>query len=256
MLTNKQMENEITNHQGRENGFEFRGRHSSEFCLYVEKYPEQVIPKRKKTTASIPGRSGDLHYEDDAYENVLIPYECYFHAETPMPEALGDITGWLQQPGYGRLTDKYSPNYFRLGTLAGQTNVENHLNKYGRCKLVFDCKPQRFLISGETPIEFTSPSFIINPTQFNALPVIEVYGTGPGTVTAGNLTVEIKELEDVITLDCETQNAYRQVGEGAPENKNNCIYALEFPELLPGENTVSWTGDITSVKITPRWWTL
>ena len=29
-----------------------------------------------------------------------------------------------------------------------------------------------------------------------------------------------------------------------------------YPTLQPGENTVSWSGGITGVIVTPRWWTL
>lgn len=256
MLTNKQLESEQLNHAGRKNGFSFRGEHSSDYFLFVEKYPERKIPARKRTAVKVPGRNGDLHFEEDAYENIPLPYECYFHAADPMPEALGDIAGWLQQPGYWRLSDEYDRNHFRMASFAGPMDVENYLNKYGRCRIVFDCKPQRFLIEGETPYEFTSPSFLVNPTQFDAKPLIVVYGTGPGNLTVGNATVQIKALDDQITLDSETQNAYSQPGEGAPENKNSSIYAPEFPELVPGINAVSWDGGITSVKITPRWWTL
>ena len=30
----------------------------------------------------------------------------------------------------------------------------------------------------------------------------------------------------------------------------------EFPKLVPGSNTISFSGGITSVEIIPRWWTI
>ena len=41
------------------------------------------------------------------------------------------------------------------------------------------------------------------------------------------------------------------------ENKNGTISLLpEFPKLGPGASAVSFSGGITEVLITPRWWTL
>ena len=141
-----------------------------------------------------------------------------------------------------------------MATFMGPLDVENHLNKYGRCVISFDCAPQSFLKRGEFPIDFENPGTLRNPTAFTALPTIYVYGAGAGTVTVGNTTVTVYENEDVVILDCEMQNAYRQVEDSAAENKNASIYAPEFPTLMPGSNAISWTGDIERIQIIPRWW--
>lgn len=129
-------------------------------------------------------------------------------------------------------------------------------NDTGRFEVVFNCKPQRFLHEGTWAHEFTAESGLYNTYGPAAKPLITVYGTGPGTLTVGDTTVEIKALEDQITLDCELQDAYRQVGDAAPENKNADIYAPEFPQLNFEYNAISWTGEITEVHIVPRWWIL
>ena len=89
------------------------------------------------------------------------------------------------------------------------------------------------------------------PNPFPALPLIEVTGSGDITLTVGDVDVEITGMENKITLDSETQNAYN----GAI-NLNGIINAPDFPVLREGANNISWTGDVTSVKIIPRWWTL
>ena len=52
-----------------------------------------------------------------------------------------------------------------------------------------------------------------------------------------------------IILDSEICRAYS--GTTAKDNKMTGA----FPELIPGENTVSFTG-FSSIQIIPRWWTL
>ena len=89
------------------------------------------------------------------------------------------------------------------------------------------------------------------PNPFPALPLIEVTGSGDITLTVGDVDVEITGLENKITLDSETQNAYN-----GTTNLNGIINAPDFPVLREGVNNISWTGTVTSVQITPRWWTL
>lgn len=257
MLTPKQLEEERINHQGTSNGFWFAGRHTSEFNMYVEKRPAQRTAVRKRRTVSVSGRSGDLHYTEDAFENYQQPYECYFHGPKPMPAVAHAIKDWLHGNGsYQQLQDSYDPECYRMATFVGPMDIENTLNKYGRCTVVFDCAPQSFLHIGDQKVKFHEPGSLFNPTFRTALPIIKIYGNGPGTVVVGDIIVTIKELDDQITLDCEMQHAYRQVGDAAPENKNSTVRAIPFPKLGPGENIISWTGGITHIEIIPRWWTL
>jgi len=205
---------------------------------------------------NVPGRNGTLLTYSGAYGNRKGDVKC-FALDEAVISTIDDINDFLfSKFGYRRLECSDDINHFWLAKVNHSARIEQRMRTLAPFELTFDCKPQRFLISGEAPFEYLEPSFIVNPTRFAAKPLIVVYGTGPGVLTVGKTVVEIKELEDQVTLDCEVENAYRQVGEGAPENKNKTVYAIPFPELLPGENTVTWTGGITSVRITPRWWTL
>ena len=61
----------------------------------------------------------------------------------------------------------------------------------------------------------------------------------------------IADIDEYLVIDCDTQNAYK-----GTQNKNTEISAAAFPRLDAGDSEISWTGGITSVEITPRWWTL
>lgn len=240
-----------------ESYFVFDGKSSLDFDLHIEKIPVIKMPERKRTKISVPGRNGDLHIDDGSFENYIQSYECYFHGNCSATELAHAIKGWLASSGaYRRLEDSYDPQCFRMATFTGPMDIANILYEYGRCKINFDCAPQSFLKSGEQKITIASPTILSNPTGFCAAPIIVVYGTGSGTITVGDRSVRVKTIADQIVLDCELQHAYRQVGEGAPENKNGCIYAPEFPVLSPGDNLLNWSGGITHLEIIPRWWTL
>lgn len=238
--------------------FTFGGKSSDEFHLTVERLPTITAPEKRYTTITVPGRNGDLHREENAFRNYIQPYECWFRSPcAAAPEAAHAIKEWLLgSRGVQILRDSYDPNYFRKAVYLGPMDMERLLNEYGRCVIQFSCQPQAFLCSGEQAVAFSAAGVLRNPTAFSALPMIKIYGADAGTVTVGNVTVKIQELTDVLTLDCESMNAYRQTGEGAAENKNNTISAPVFPELTAGDNAVSWTGGVERVEIIPRWWTL
>ena len=239
------------------NFFVFGGVATHELDMRIEHFPRQGSPARRRQTIHVPGRNGDLHYQENSFDNYVQPYECYFHGKHPTPKQAHALKAWLLRSGdYQRLQDSYDPEHFRMATFAGPLDVENILNKYGRCVVNFDCDPRSFLTLGELPVAYDAAGTIYNPTAFVALPLITVYGNGAGTVTVGSSTVKIHAMTGHLILDSELQNAYRQTGEGTPVNQNGQIYAPEFPELLPGDNLITFSGGVTKIEIIPRWWEL
>ena len=231
------------------------GHHSTlDFDMHIEKLPTIKGPTRKRTTISVPGRNGDLHFDDDVYSNFTQSYECYFHGKLPTAEQTHLIREWLTASGgYLRLEDTYDPTHFRMASFIGPLDVDNYFNKYGRCKINFDCAPQSFLKTGEDPILIEQVCAIHNPTGKVALPLIKVTCAGDGGVIVGNRLVNITSIYGSIYLDCETENAYCIVDNGIV-NRNEHISADYFPRLVPGDNYVSWIGSVVNVEIIPRWW--
>lgn len=236
------------------NGFTFGDKSSWDFSMHVEKFPPLKGPTRKRTTFTVAGRNGDLHIDEGSYSNYQQPYECYFHNNRPMPELAREIRAWLHGgKKYLRLKDTYDPEHFRLAAFVGPLDVENYFNEYGRCIVYFDCAPQSFLLSGENPILFAGVGEIHNPTAEIAQPLISVYGNGAGAVTIGDNTIDILQVDGELILDCETENAYI-MQDGQRVFKNSCISAFPDLSLPPGDCGISFTGDISKIKIIPRWW--
>ena len=63
----------------------------------------------------------------------------------------------------------------------------------------------------------------------------------------GMTIVELEGITGSITLDSQLQEAYS----GA--TSLNSAMSGDFPKLLPGNNAVSWTGNVTKVDIQPNW---
>ena len=230
----------------------WNGKSSDDLNVFVEHFPSQSRATKKYSRISVPGRNGDLIFEEDSFENEIQPYEIYISAkERKLPFAARKVSEWLfSAKGYQRLVDSYDPDVFRLAFFSGPLDVENILNMFGRATIEFDCKPQRFLVSGERIIFASNGGIIENPTSFTALPIIIVRGSGEGLLNIAGTVVRLSSINDNVILDCEAQNAYK-----GTENLNNTISAPEFPVLFAGNNEISWSGGITNVEIIPRWWT-
>ena len=130
--------------------------------------------------------------------------------------------------------------------------VINVLQQAGRTTVTFNRRPERFLKMGEHYVTVNNGSVLTNPTKYTAKPIIEVIGSGRGSITVGRRTIEIKNITDPITIDSELQEAY---SDGVNQN-GNIIAPDGLPILEAGENVISYSGGITNVTISPRWWTI
>lgn len=235
--------------------FTFNGITSDSMKVIVERYPARPVPERIVQTVSIPGRNG-LLTRTEGFANVRQDYEVYLSAAAAgLPSVAAAMAAWLLAPeGYARLEDSYNPGEFRMGRLVNPEAITNFFNRFGRCVLSFDCQPQRFLTSGETATSYSADETITNPTAFVALPLITVTGSGTVSFSLGGHTATIADLDGTVTLDAEAQNAY----DGATNlNAQVTLADGSFPALNPGANTLAFVdGTITSISITPRWWTI
>ena len=167
----------------------FNGVCSDDLHLIVEERPPIVIARRKVEKTPIPGASRDLIQEQDAWENVTVPYKVAIDRAQPVPDLIAyerKMSEWLMaRGGYQKLQDIFKPGYFRLASFVGGIDVQDLMGEAGRCTLTFDCDGRRFLDSGE---EWWSTAVIgsaeaqnleiRNPTPYTARPLIRVVGSG------------------------------------------------------------------------------
>lgn len=231
----------------------WRGIRSDDIGVEVERFPAHNGPARRYETAQVPGRNGALLYDLGAWDNYTQAYAIYARQGTAADSARR-LRDWLcSVPGYHRLEDTYDPDFYRLAYYAGPTITENIWNTHNRATIEFVCKPQRWSKAGETAVTLEEAGTLENPYNQTALPLVRVNGTGGGTLTIGGAVVEIADIDDYVILDSALPDAYK---DGVNKNGDITLTTGIWPELGTGENTVSWTGDITSVKTTPRWWTI
>lgn len=200
---------------------------------------------------AIPGRNGNLIFETGSYENRVGTASC-FCLQKDVERAISSAGRFLMgKKGYRRLETSDDREHYWMARVENSPQVAMRLRTLAPFDISFDCKPQRFVKSGENSVMFTESGSLFNQYGQTALPLITLYGHGAGTLTIGNCVVEVKELDEVLFLDSDTQNAYNDNG-----NQNMKINAPIFPTLPDGENKIGFSGGIERVKIVPRWWEL
>lgn len=235
------------------NYLEFDDIKTTDYYVWISGTGTFDAPVRAFEYVTIPGRSGDLILNNNRFENVEITYPCFISKgfETRFDAFRAAL---MSKAGkYYLLRDTYHPNEFRMAAIMGGTTPETGpYNRAGRFDLVFNCKPQRYLVSGLTTTSLSASGTITNPTRFTALPHIRVFGSG--VLTIGNVAVTIAENPlEYIDIDCEAMECFM----GAT-NANGYVSLTghEFPSLAPGGNVITLGEGILSVRITPRWFTI
>ena len=222
----------------------FGGKSTKDFNLYVSGFDTYNTPKRDIEAVTVPGRNGDIMIDNGRYENVDITYKCLMLKQFKT-EFSAFVAYLMANEGYQRLEDTFHPDEFRLAIV--QKVVKPKLYDYDNANfsLTFNCKPQRYLKSGEEIITLNDGGTIYNETVYTAKPLIRAYSAGTLTVNGKNFI--ISSVSEYVDIDCDLMTAYK-----GSTNKNNTVSGV-FPELIPGTNTITYTGKL---EIMPRWWRL
>lgn len=225
----------------------FGGISLADYAAFAVGCPDMLVkPQRDVQTLEIAGRDGSLLIDNGRYKDVsrnyyiVIRYDDYIALQSTLNTQLE----------YSRLQDEYEPEKFMQARYVGG-RVIKFVGDMVLAELQFIRKPQMYLLTGEQKIELTASDAIINPTEYDSLPLIRVYGTGD--IAIGNQTISITSNDNYLDIDCDTQNAFY-----GTFSRNSYISLLSgsFFTLKSGNNNITLETGITKVVITPRWWTV
>lgn len=129
-----------------------------------------------------------------------------------------------------------------------------YLFDVGEGELTYKRKPQRFITEANESKVVKKDETLYNPYPYESFPLYEVAGTGDITLYIGSRSCVIKDLSGTIYIDAEMQASYTFVN-GILTPANNKVLN-DIPTLSSDRTNISWLGNVTSLKIKPRWWTL
>ena len=173
----------------------FDGVSTSTYDIYISEEGVFNAPERDVETITIPGRNGDYQLDKGRFNNITVTYPAFNYESTManFTQKLSNLRNqFASRVGYKRLTDSLHTDEYRMAIFKGGLEVDPlHYNTASTFDIVFDCKPQRFLTSGETAVTVANNGTITNPTLFDARPLLAI--TGYGKVNLGGETIEVTQ---------------------------------------------------------------
>jgi phage-related protein len=236
------------------NTFSFDGVSSDTYGVYITEGASYNAPERAVEMLEIPGRNGHFALDQGRFENVEVTYHVFIDgsSETDYSANLSDLRNWLcSKVGYARLTDSYNPNEYRMAVYKSGLEVDGTSIQSGEFDVVFDCKPQRWLTSGETAVSVADGGTIDNPTLFPSSPLLAVKGYG--NIDIGGQGIEVENVtygEIVVGKESNfTTGTFQRTLDVSNVNMNdeitvNCSYTATYA----GSPTTKYTASVSSVS--------
>lgn len=224
------------------NSFIWNGKDSYEdFGIVITKLPPEVIPESDIEEIPITGRDGDLTIDNNAKKSYTLPIDCTLLDSNRIQE----VKMWLIG-GLGDLIFNWQQDFKYEAKLNNKIDIAQSMTICGEFQITFKVKPYKKSIN-DNVVVLESTGTLYNSSGNISKPIIKLYGTGNITLMVNSQTVKLTSISEYITIDSNMQNAYKDT---LPQNSN---MDSEFPVLEVGNNTVSWSGNVTKVVITPHW---
>lgn len=223
----------------------FAGRPLSDWGIRaVCKNPYEVAKPNVETT-HVEGMNGDLHFYYGEFENVVLEYMGII--DNKFDANFHGFKSWVySRRGYCRLEDSRFPDEYRMAVVLEATEISNRHNVFN---IKFNCKPQKFLKTGERAKTLTESGSIYNPTYYTSKPIVRVYGAG--TIRINDEIMTVHNNPGYIDIDCDMQECYSK-----DTNRNGDVELVsgDFFSINPGSNNVLF--DAAKVEIYPRFYTI
>lgn len=173
------------------NSLTFGEINSLDYGVYISGPGVYDAPTRDVEFVSVPGRNGAIELDKGHWNNIEVTYKAgtFGDNQTDFAQKINAFRNAIvSQIGYQRITDTYNPEEYRLGIYASGLSVNPvNRNEAGEFDLVFNCKPQRYLLEGEDEISVSSGDTITNPTLYESGPLVKAEGYGLIKINNGNV---------------------------------------------------------------------
>ena len=228
----------------------FKGVLASSLGVIVNEQPPRTRAAERIEKIPVPARPGVLHRTEgeDVFDPITLAPLCTLMD----PTKLDAVCAWLRGSGFVVLGD--DPLYCYEATAINAIPLNRLLDGADPRSFTptFECQPFRYLTTPAADIVKTvSGENIINPGTVASAPIIKIEGSGDILLNIGGGLVSLADVPGGIIVDCVMMECFTLDRSGF---LNNCLNQdFRLIKLRTGTTTLSWTGSVTRVTITPNW---
>ena len=223
----------------------FKGVNSNTYSnLLISELPCISKPELRVDTTEIDGKDGDI-IDELGYAS----YDKTLKIALKSSENIDEIIKFFS--GSGNIVFSNEPDKYYKAYIYEQIDFERLL-RFKEADITIHVQPFKYLLNEEDVVlNITNQTSLTvnNQGLEKSKPILKLYGSGTITVSLNGLTaftVTIDEDDDYIVIDSMEEEAYNDT-----ELKNRNMSG-EFPLLETGNNTISWTGSLTKMEVTPK----
>ena len=156
---------------GMKHSLTFGGVNSADYGIWITGAGTFAAPERDVELVPVPGRNGELIIDNGRWRNIDITYPA--NIPTDFDAKISAFRAEIcRRRGYQRLEDDYHLDEFRLAAFVmGLQPEPTPLNRGGEFDMVFNCKPQRFLKSGEVPTQVIPAAIVGTSMRSGYIPI-------------------------------------------------------------------------------------
>lgn len=245
----------------------YRGKTNLDFNLYWDAGTDFELgtgdPNVDVTT--VAGINGDLLDFNGSYKSFQQRFVFYaVNKDTTADKLKRAITTWLlKNVKYDKLYMSMHPDYF-LEASPNPSSVLKYpaYNKhFAKAEITFLVKPFMYRIDGQQEISIEKDSILslTNPEKWLSYPLIHIKGNSNVSIIINNSEYKLTQIDREVYIDSqpEISMVYKNLNVADGIRNRNAIFPDHaFPELQPGLNAISITGEYESATIIPRWRTL
>lgn len=223
--------------------FIWNGIKSTDMGVIMLKAPSISIPQRKVNEIKVSGRNGTLHEDEQTFGNYTKEAECHVMDRSQIDE----VCKWLT--GFGEVIFSSEPDKVYRAYIKNQISFGSILKNINDFLIQFDVQPFKYRANPlRDDLELTAPTIIRNSGTVYSEPIITVYGSGDITLTINGVDFPLYGVSEYITIDSEMMEVFK-----GNMNQNSKYGGETFPRFEVGENSISWTGNVSRVEIHPKW---
>ena len=199
---------------------------------------------KKYETIEVEGRDGVLT-KFIGYQDLKFSLKFNILFQSDIKQKLREIKGLLSVAKTLAFDD--SPNFFYKIKRCQISDTETIIKQSGVFSVEFIADPFEFESSSVLEYENPSNLLIRNNTTYFSQPVLKIFGQGNIKLFVNDELVEVKNINEGITIDSEMQEAYY--------NNDNLNHQMlgSFPVFEIGENKIRTEGNIDKIEILPQW---
>lgn len=211
--------------------------------LLIQSLPPISKPMKRTSIEEIDGRDGDI-VSVLGYSAYDVTVKIGLHGDFDLDQ----IMSFFNSEGNAIFSDR--PDRYFHYVIYDKTDFER-LIRFRQADVTFHVQP--FLYKNEEPVVLTADGTVTNHGTVKSKPIYTITGTGNVGITVnGSLVLQIDFGDDPsIVINTQTLDASYN---GVLKNRS-CNGDYANMQLPVGENTIAFTGDVTSCEIVEysRW---